>query len=247
MIEGEFASMKELYRWSPLLVPKPYAQGTFKDAAYPTYFFLMEFLEIDTGAPDPSVFCKQLASLHRESQSPECKFGFHITTCHGPTFQDTTWDDDWTLFFTRLLRQFYRREVDIHGASTDGIYEELFDKLVTYVVPALLRPLQSEGRSIKPSLVHGDLWEENSGTDLHNGQPKIFDAAVLYAHHEYELGMWRREIIRFGRTHIRHYLMHMPPSEPKEQWDDRNRLYSIKFELGHSIGWPATAESQRDM
>jgi len=37
----------------------------------------------------------------------------------------------------------------------------------------------------------------------------------------------------------------MTPSDPKDQWDDRNRLYAIKFEIAHAIGWPATSEHQR--
>jgi hypothetical protein len=41
------------------------------------------------------------------------------------------------------------------GADTEfnSVAEEFFEK----VVPRLLRPLQSGGRSIKPTLVHGDL------------------------------------------------------------------------------------------
>ena len=247
MIEGEYASMKELAKYNADFVPHPYAQGHFKNATVPTYFFLMEFMDLDTGAPDPTVFCRQLAALHQDSTSPTGKFGFDMITCHGPNAQNTLWESSWAVYFERLLRQFYEREINSNGPTHDGIYEAEFEKLLSVVVPALLEPLQAEGRSLKPSLVHGDLWEENCGTDLQTGQPKVFDAAVMYAHNEYDLGMWRREVIRFGRAHIRQYLKHMPPSSPREQWDDRNRLYSIKFELAHSIALPATVDSQRSM
>jgi protein-ribulosamine 3-kinase len=50
--------------------------------------------------------------------------------------------------------------------------------------------------------------------------------------------MWRREIIKFGQPYFSQYLRHFRPSEPVEQWDDRIRLYSIKFNLAHMIGWP---------
>jgi len=50
--------------------------------------------------------------------------------------------------------------------------------------------------------------------------------------------MWRREIIKFGQPYFSRYLRHFRPSEPVEQWDDRIRLYSIKFNLAHMIGWP---------
>lgn len=43
-------------------------------------------------------------------------------------------------------------------------------------------------------------WEENSGTNLASDQPVVFDAAVMYAHNEFELGMWRRDVVRFGKV-----------------------------------------------
>lgn len=157
----------------------------------------MEFLEINTGAPDPAPFCEQMAALHRDSVSPTGKFGFHITTCHGPHPQNTSWEESWSVFFSRLLRQFFDREIDTNGPNAE--YEALFKEFET-VIPKILEPLQAEGRYLKPSLIHGDLWEENTGTSLEEGsQPKIFDAAVFYAHNEYDISMWRRDIVRFGR------------------------------------------------
>lgn len=121
------------------------------------------------------------------------------------------------------------------------------EQLITQSVPRLLMPLQADGRILKPCLVHGDLWEENCGTDMVTRQPKIFDPAVFYGHNEVDIGMWRRDVVHFGKTHIREYLRNFPPSEPKDQWDDRNRLYSIKFDFAHSIALPATCESQREL
>lgn len=41
--------------------------------------------------------------------------------------------------------------------------------------------------SIKPSVLHGDLWSGNiAGVE---GQPSIFDPATYYGHHEAEFGM----------------------------------------------------------
>ncbi len=36
-----------------------------------------------------------------------------------------------------------------------------------------LEPLQSNGRVLKPCLVHGDLWEENTATDLETGKINV--------------------------------------------------------------------------
>lgn len=247
MIHGEFASLSEIYRWSPALTPIPYCIGEFQNSNIPTYFLLMEFVEMETGPPEPANFMKQLADLHHRSTSPTGQFGFHTTTCVGPNVQDLTWDSSWSSFYAKLLRQNYERELRVCGPSDDGKYEAEFEKLITRTVPAMLEPLQAEGRTLNPSLVHGDLWEENTGTEFDSGQPKIFDPAVLYAHNEYDFAAWRSDNVPFGRAHYRQYFKHFPPSEPKEQWDDRNKLYAIRGEVHHSSLWPALRDSQRDM
>lgn len=130
----------------------------------------------------------------------------------------------------RMLRRFnhrgLRRGHEINGPWAE--FEAAFARFRRYVIPALLDPLQSHGRILKPCLVHGDLWEENAGVNIDTQQPVVFDPSCMYAHNEYDLGMWRREVIRFGQPYFRQYLMRMPPSEPASQWGDRNRLYSIK-------------------
>jgi protein-ribulosamine 3-kinase len=54
----------------------------------------------------------------------------------------------------------------------------------------LLLPLQSDGRSIKPSLVHGDCWDGNTAITV-EGRAVFFDVASFYGHNEYDLGDWR--------------------------------------------------------
>ena len=115
------------------------------------------------------------------------------------------------------------------------------------MIPKVLGPLQSDGRSIKPSLIHGDLWEENTGLKLETGMPVVFDACVMYAHNEMELGMWRHGHYRFGKPYLRQYLSLMPPSEPVDQFDDRNRLYSMKYTLSHCQGWRDTSQISRQL
>lgn len=76
-----------------------------------------------------------------------------------------------------------------HELASQGLDEEfaaLREKVMSQVVPRLLRPMEFGERKILPRLVHGDLWEGNTGTDLETGLPKIFDACCLYAHNECE-------------------------------------------------------------
>ena len=83
MMEGEFNSMNEIYKLMPSLVPKPCAWGRFKLASPVTHFFFCDFLNIGNDLPDPVRLAARVAELHRISQSPTGKFGFHVPNCHG--------------------------------------------------------------------------------------------------------------------------------------------------------------------
>ncbi|KAL9042001.1 MAG: hypothetical protein Q9214_003918, partial [Letrouitia sp. 1 TL-2023] len=235
--------MSELYKVVPIFVPKPRAWGKFKLEKPATYFFLCDFVEMDKCLPDPEAFCSQVAELHRISKSATGMFGFPIRNCQGKFLQENEWDPSWTSFFTRLLVNFFKLDIAKNGAWPE--YQRAFDKVVQHVIPKLLEPLQSNGRSLKPSLVHGDLWHGNAATNHETGNPVAFDAAAFYAHNEYELGTWRRKTVEFDNTYFGQYAAQIPPSEPVEQWDDRIRLYSLKFNLAHITGWPVV-ESVRE-
>ncbi|KAH8768353.1 Fructosamine kinase-domain-containing protein [Diaporthe sp. PMI_573] len=236
MTEGEFHSISEIYKLIPTLTPRPVAWGKFRNATIDTYFFLCDFVDMSTSLPDPAKFCARISQLHRESVSPTGKFGFHIKNCKGKTPQPIEWEENWTRYFTRLISYGFERDLVSNGPWPE--YEEAFARLVKDVIPQILDPLTEEGRTIKPCLVHGDLWEGNTTTNLETGEPMIFDAAAFYAHNEYELGIWRREMVRFGKPFFKQYLRSFPPSEPVEQFDDRNALYVLKFDLDYCLHRP---------
>jgi protein-ribulosamine 3-kinase len=205
----------------------------------------MEFVDVGPELVDPVDFYFKLAELHRMSHSPTGKSGFSSITYHGPNWQNTEWHENCCYYLTRLLDQFFSRWTD--HFCPDPLFERPFHELKDYAIPQILEPLQVDGRVLKPCLNHGDLCEENTATNLTTEQSVVFDAAVMYAHNEFELGMWRRDVVRFGKVYVRQYLRHMPPSEPFEQQDDRNRLYSIKYDLAHGIALPDMATTQREM
>lgn len=139
------------------------------------------------------------------------------------------------------------------------------DLTLEKVVPRLLKPLQSEGRSIKPCLIHGDLWDENTATDMDTGEPFVFDAGSMYgmmtfsellrplvlaypyaAHNEYEIGNWRAPRHRLSnKAYIRNYKREFGVSEPEEEWDARNLLYSLRYDLATFIHYPGSNLRQR--
>ena len=226
--------MSAIYKLAPSLTPRPIAIGKSETRSLAAHFYLAEFVELSNHLASPKDFCSQLARLHRDSESPTARFGFHVPTLHGPNIQENRWDDDWARYFTRLMTYFFKLEKEANGPWPE--LEDAFNRLVEVVIPKVLGPLQSDGRNIKPCLVHGDLWPGNIATNVDTNNPVIFDAAAFYAHNEYEIGTWTCH--RLDKRFLEFYKEAFPPSEPDEQWEDRSLLYSLKFLTAHCIGWP---------
>ena len=114
--------------------------------------------------------------------------------------------------------------------------EQAVDRFTTRVVPLVLGPLEAEGRTVKPTLIHADLWDGNVGIDSVSGEIYIFDANVYYAHNEMEIAMWPGNFCRVlnSEIYLNSYLIRMDISEPVEQSDDRNRIYNCYMTLHES-------------
>ncbi|KAF9765618.1 hypothetical protein IL306_002085 [Fusarium sp. DS 682] len=227
MTKGEFHSMKAIHEVLPEFVPKPIACGTY-EAMQDTHFFLSEFREMADDMPDPDKFASLLSAMHQKSVSPTSKFGFHITTYAGNLPQYVAWEDSWETFFAKSMRQALDLEIEMKGASDE--LEILAEALFEKVIPRLLRPLESDGRSVKPSLVHGDLWYANAGIDVENDIPLVFDACCFFAHNEYEFGQWRPACNRFGDEYIAAYNTFAQISAPEEDFEGRLDFYRLRFD-----------------
>lgn len=144
----------------PDFCPKPIACGTFQNDP-DSHFYVCKFYDFTEGVPEHISFCEKLARLHSSHTSPEGKFGFPCVTYNGNLPQDNTWFDSWEAFFDNGLRHVLkvREERAEPNPELDTLLPPLFEK----VIPRLLRPLESGGRKIQPSLVHGDLWCGNAG------------------------------------------------------------------------------------
>jgi Fructosamine-3-kinase len=167
----------------PEFVPKPIACGTYETVP-DTHFFLCEFRDMVNDMPDPNKFASLLSTLHQKSESLDGKFGFHITTYAGNLPQYVGWEDSWEVFFAKSMRQALDLEIERKGSTEE--LNVLSGALFENVIPRLLRPLESDGRIVKPSLIHGDLWYANAGIDVDSNQPLVFDACCFFAHNECE-------------------------------------------------------------
>ena len=246
MMEGEYWAMMELYNTIPAAIPKPLARGKFKAENPATYFFLSEFAEMSDQVSDPDRLCTLISDLHRKIVSPTGKFGFHVRTCNGRTPQATEWDSSWTSFFAKFMVH-----VMAEDFTTNGSWPELKRtgaRIISHVIPRLIGALEREGRCVKPCLIHGDLWEGNTGTSRETGAIILFDAGSYYAHNEMEIGDWRCPYNKINSTiYTETYLKYHGKSEPADEWDDRNRLYSTYYDIVYSVNHRSRGRSIRQM
>ncbi len=189
------------------------------------------------GAPDPVEFVDIITRIHRET-SANGAFGYAQPTVIGKIKRTNSWQTSWGKAFACHLKDAFD-----YDRTTNGPWRKLrlvYEELVAHVVPRLLDVLQMGGRSITPALIHGDLWERNVGADKATGKTVIFDPGCFYGHNEMEFGTWRctwaTHFNLKDRLYLSLYQKEMPPSEPAEEWDDRNRLYSIYAYLVASAG-----------
>lgn len=145
-------------------------------------FLLTAFLSLSEEVPGPAQLAEVLKKLHATSASPGGRFGFHVPTFNGVVPVINDWCDTWEEYFTRQLRSDIEWEHSIRGADPgfDATADEFFDK----VVPRLLRPLQTGGRSIEPVLVHGNFWPGNVQIDKATQRIVLLDSCCCYGHNE---------------------------------------------------------------
>ena len=234
MIEGEFCAMSELYKVAPAFTPRPHLLGTCPLGSDTAHFLLSQWIDMENSMPEPNQLCSKSAQLHLNSASPTDQFGFHVATCQGRTLQAVDWARSWTTFFAALLRRVTRLDFEING-DWDAL-QKLEERVISDVIPRLIGILEEDGRSVKPSLIHADLWEGNIGTNSESGDIFIFDPASFYAHNEMEIGAWRCHYNNIcDPVYPTTYRQHYKPSKPVDEWADRNRLYSVYYNIIYSV------------
>ena len=181
MAVAEYESTKALNTVQPENIAKAIAHGTFSTDPN-KHFFLAEFRDMSDELPPVPELVSIVVDIHKKSQGQSDKFGFHVTSVQGDLPCDNTWCSTWEEWFDREMRLMMSRELEIQGPHEE--LEALSEKVLSKVIPRLLRPLETGGRSIKPTLVHGDLWHGNVGIDLDTDEPVLYDPCALYAHCE---------------------------------------------------------------
>jgi fructosamine-3-kinase len=226
MMEGEFISDTVYHSYLPANVPRPISHGKFRGNS-DTWYYLCEFRDMIDIPPDVDKLVELVAKVHRDSmgKSENGKYGFEVPTHLANVPNDNTWRDTWEEWFTQAMRHMYNLEKKVHGEDEE--LDRVFEGLCNKVIPRLLRPLETGGHSIKPCLVHSDLWQGNCMTDAKTGELVIFDACAFWGHNEADLGPWRAPRYKLGRPYFEAYKKVMGISEPHADCDDRNKLYAL--------------------
>jgi len=256
-MQGHWYSESGLYQFIPEFVPRPVAFGTY--ASDPDmHFILLEFEDmIDDDFPPPDAYCAPPVALHLRSvgKSPTGQFGFPVNTQFGTLTLQNEWEDSWEVWFTKHMTRLLAQEEEIRGPFNESD-TKLKEAFLNKVLPRYLRPLESEGRSIQPTLCHTDLWPGNVKYKLDNESILVYDANALWAHNEgkpaasprarnkltrpVELGMFRNPRQPFGKPYLREYWKHVPISEPEDDVESRIIIYLIRFHIMVASTWNPT-------
>ncbi|KAB5566765.1 Fructosamine/Ketosamine-3-kinase [Coniochaeta sp. 2T2.1] len=231
MARGEFESLVALQKYIPDNVPKPVALGPLQDGTITKCYFVVEFKDMLALKPSPQATASVLSRLHHMSESPNGKFGFPVTTYKGYFPVNNDWCDTWEAWFSRefaqTLRNYYLRRGE--DCELVHLYSEFSDK----IIPRLLRPLETGGRSIKPTLCHTDLWHGNAAVGRETQECIIFDPCCLYV----DLGFFRTEKYGWNTAYIEEYAKLMQPSEPQADFDDRIAVYAMRNYIVSATLW----------
>ncbi|KAI4105002.1 MAG: hypothetical protein LQ339_003619 [Xanthoria mediterranea] len=243
-MRGTFESEKTLYSFAPNNVPKPLAWGTYKKEP-DKHFYMCDFYDMTDDLQNIQKFCATVAQIHNDSmgKSPNNKYGFQITTHLAYVANDNSWSDSWEVWYTRALKKMLDEEEKSHGFDEELslLTTAMFEK----VIPRLLRPLETGGHQIQPCLIHSDLWPGNVKPDAETNEPMIFDSCAFWGHNEADLGSWRASRYMLGRPYMKEYHRIIPSSAPQEDWDDRNALYAMRYDLLHSALFPKEPKFRR--
>ncbi|OAA39324.1 Fructosamine/Ketosamine-3-kinase [Beauveria brongniartii RCEF 3172] len=202
-------------------------------------WFMAEYSNLRARAPPLEQFLPIVKQMHQQSISPTGKFGFHVTSYYGPPPMLVDWTDNWEEFWVREFRSGLKYVERMRGQDPELL--EIAEQFIEKVASRLLRPLQTGGRSIKPSLCHGNFCDGNIQFNVDTYQPVIFDPCSFYGHHEMDSQCMKNPRCIIGQNFIDLYKVKVGASRPIEYFEDRVALYAIRNDLMIASVWPQWA------
>ena len=153
-------------------VPSVIELDTFEDKS----FLVLEYIEIFNQG-EATRLADSLAKLHLVSFE---SFGLKSDNYIGSSMQSNSICSNWVEFFTEqrlgIQLEWLKHKYSVKSLVTNAT--RLLDQI----------PVFFDGYKVKPSLVHGDLWQGNYGF-TQSAKPVTYDPAVYYGDHEVDLAM----------------------------------------------------------
>ncbi len=231
MFEAEAEGLQALRNANAIRVPEPLCCGAGQGYAW----LVSEYISFGQGSEQTeAVFGRQFAELHHHTSD---RFGWHRDNTIGSTPQVNDQENDWVEFYRK-----HRLGLQLHLAAENGLTGSLQTK-----GEHLMADMDAFFSSYKPvpSLLHGDLWGGNQGTD-HAGNPVIFDPAVYYGDREADLAMTEL----FGGFSSSFYEAYEEAWPLDEGYPVRRTLYNLYHILNHANlfggGYAMQAERMMD-
>jgi len=174
MFSAEADGLDEIRKSNSITSPKAIAYGHTSDCSY----LILEYIDLQTQT-NQRLLGEQLANMH-QFLNPKKEFGWKRNNTIGSTKQSNKPHKDWASFWgnERLLYQ-------LKLAQKNGYSNTAYDNGLKL----------SEDLSVfftdyqpKSSLLHGDLWGGNCGSDLQSN-PVIYDPAVYFGDREADIAM----------------------------------------------------------
>merc|ERR1712216_374909 len=107
------------------------------------------------------------------------------------------------------------------GAEPSALQASVHD-VVERALPALFVDDDLDHRSIKPSLLHGDLWLGNTGSEKESGSC-VFDPACFFGHSEFDLALLQL----FGGLRQEFHDAYHSRIPKTEGFEDRQDVYKL--------------------
>ena len=169
--QAEAYSLKQLNTLANIASPKVTTLGTSLDKS----FLVLDYIDFSKAKPILWYqLGQQLAQMHYETRHGQ--FGWQHDNYIGSTIQPNQWSSNWTTFFAdqRIAWQLQLlSERSIVLGNIEHIAQVCHDALLHH--------------QVTPCLVHGDLWQGNTG--FSGEQAMIFDPACYYGDREVDIAM----------------------------------------------------------
>jgi fructosamine-3-kinase len=173
MFEAESAGLNEMRSAQAIRVPEPVCVGESDGQSW----LVMEYISVGSNLGESQRLAgEQLAKMHQKTAE---SFGWSMDNTIGSTPQLNDWKNNWIEFWReqRLGYQLRLAASKGFGGKLQSQGEKLLHSLDVLI-----------DHAPTPSLLHGDLWGGNIGSDS-GDNPVIFDPAVYYGDREADIAM----------------------------------------------------------